>query len=123
MELSHATDDHFLCLFVYIYEEGGILSFEFWYCFLEFCLSVWFCWLYCETHDWVWDEHALATSWETVVGLTKSISCWTVYSKNGKDISGFDLIYLFHRVGMHFNDSRDFQFFSKFIIPYKLTSF
>ena len=29
MELSHATDDHFLCLFVYIYEEGGILSFEF----------------------------------------------------------------------------------------------
>jgi len=74
MELSHTTDDHLFGLFIDIDGKSWIFSLEFRQCFFEFDCAVVFGGFDSETHDGVGDKHTLASDWETVVSLGKSVS-------------------------------------------------
>lgn len=123
MELTHTTDYHFLGLSIDVDAEGRVFSFEFGESFLEFGGGIRFGRFDGETHDGIGHKHAGASGGEAVIGNWEGISCGALDTKESEDITCLDLLDLLHVVGMHFNHSRNFNFFPQFIIPDELSSF
>ena len=87
MELAHTTDDHLLRFFIDVDGEGRVFPLEFGQCFFQFDRTVVFGGFDGETHDWVWDEHALASCGEAVVCLREGVTGGAVDSKDGEDVT------------------------------------